>query len=113
MSLADTHGYFKRMGVWFGHIVSRLFFWQVGAKRIHPNNAVNGRGCCVTTYRVELQMPYGTLVAVYEGENRTLAAHRYLQFLQAGKGKAFIPCFVNGKEVAPSRMRRMRIGEKK
>lgn len=61
----------------------------------------------MTTYRIELQMPYGTLVDVYEGDNRKLAAHRFSQFLRLGKGKAFIPCFVNGKEVAPSRMRRV------
>ncbi len=58
----------------------------------------------MTTYRVELQMPYGTLVDVYEGSSLSIAAARKCAYLKAGKGKAFVPCFINGKEVPPSRL---------
>lgn len=58
----------------------------------------------MTTYRVEFQLPYGTLVDVYEGGDFQKAASYRARFLRRGKGQAFIPCFINGKEVPPSRI---------
>lgn len=57
----------------------------------------------MTTYRVEYQLPYGTLVDVYEGPEFQVAVSAKARYLRLGKGRAFVPCFINGKEVPPTR----------
>ena len=56
----------------------------------------------MTTYRIELQMPYGTLVDVYEGPHIGVARKKKRSFLRRGRGAAFVPCFINGVEVPPT-----------
>lgn len=58
----------------------------------------------MATYRVEYQLPYGTLVDAYEGDDFQVAVSRKAEFLRHSQGRGFIPCFINEQEVPPSRI---------
>lgn len=59
----------------------------------------------MTLYRVEFQLPYGVLRDFYHGPSLYAAVKRKIAFLRRGGGKAFIPCFINGKEIPPEKFR--------
>lgn len=58
------------------------------------------------TYRIELQKPYGTLVAAWEAPSARQAMRRWLQAMRQGGPGAFVPIVCNGKEIPPAELRR-------
>jgi len=59
----------------------------------------------MTLYRVEFQLPYGVLRDFYLGPSLSAAVKHKSTFLRRGRGQAFIPCFINGKEIPPEEFR--------
>lgn len=56
-------------------------------------------------YRIELQKPYGTLVAAWEAPSAQQAERRFVQALRMGGQGCFVPVLLNGKEIPPAELR--------
>lgn len=56
-------------------------------------------------YRIELQLPYGTLRAAHETTSVRDAYRAFRQYLRASRGKGFVPCLLHGLEISPDDLR--------